>query len=96
MLIDRSARICEFSRERLRESDDALLAASEWLPRAIRLTPARIPLTSIRYVLLLVGGTLRVEECPSGQEYAFARNVNAGIIGIYESEGDAEVQMKER
>ena len=93
LLIDHSRRKCELSRERLRASGDALLAVSEWVPRRITFIPSRIPVSRVRYVLLFIRGGVQVEACPCGQEYEFARNLNAGILGIFESESDAELQL---
>jgi hypothetical protein len=43
---------------------------------------------------LLSGGQFHIEECICGREYAFARYLNAGLIGIYERRDEAEAAAR--
>ena len=69
------------------------LPCQSGFPDELHFIPSRIPVSRVRYVLLFIRGGVQVEACPCGQEYAFARNLNAGVIGIFESESDAELQL---
>jgi hypothetical protein len=92
--IEASRCCCRLSRERLQASKQLPHSALERTPILVTVTPGCIASRSLRHLVLLSRGRLHVEECVSGGEYGFARDFNAGLIGIYECRDDAEAAVR--
>jgi hypothetical protein len=92
--IERSERCYALSRERLKATEHLRYTVSKRAAVVTTVTPGSLSGSSLRHVLLLSGGQFHIEECICGREYAFARYLNAGLIGIYERRDEAEAAAR--